>query len=236
MGQTSWDAARARFMKESLALQVPHPSILQVRDYGEEGDIIYVVTDLVEGPSLRELLTKEVPMPAERVRVLMLDLARAASAVHKRGGLVCGLTPEIIRVTREGGRERLLISSGGIVQIEDLLATVSEQSLRGVGLVDPEWFYMAPELLSGQPPDVRSDIYTMGALAYEMATGTVPFTASTLPELSGLVMAGTVRDPRNQRATFPDAVAEIILKSLSRDPADRQQTAAAFAEALGRGT
>ena len=95
--------------------------------------------------------------------------------LHRRKGLLCGVSPDIMRVTSDDEGERLLISSAGVWQAQDLLATLQDDTLRGVALADGELRYTAPELLTGRNADVRSDVFTMGVLAYEMATATLPY-------------------------------------------------------------
>jgi len=222
----SWDALRARFLKEAQTLQVTHPAIIHVRDYGEEPGMVYVVTDLVEGTNLGELLRSNPGgLTWARTAPLLNDILDAAGVLHRRGGLLCGLTPELIRVTRDEERERLMISSGGICQVQDLLATLSEHTLRGSGLVDRELYYLASEVLVGQRPDVASDIYTIGALAYEMVTGSVPLLANTLPELIGLTMRGAPRDPRELNPGLPVHAAAALMRALASDRAKRHASA-----------
>ncbi len=172
--QRNWEGARARFMREAQALQVAHPSIIQVRDYGEESDFVYLVTDYIEGQSLREVMTAAGPMPWPRLSRLLAQLVEATRMLHRRKGLLCGVSPDIMRVTTDDDGERLLISSAGVWQAQDLLATLQDDTLRGVALADAELRYTAPELLTGRNADVRSDVFTMGVLAYEMATATLP--------------------------------------------------------------
>ena len=88
-----------------------------------------------------------------------------------------------------------MISSAGVWQAQDLLATLQEQTLRGIGLADAELRYVAPELLTGRTADVRSDIFTMGVLLYEMATGALPFDGASMPELLGTMLRGEPIDP-----------------------------------------
>lgn len=102
-GHPNWEAARDRFLRESQALQIGHPSIIQVRDYGEEGDVVYVVTELLEGPSLRDELAREGALPWPRLVRLVGQLLDATAAMHRRGALVCGLSPEIVRLTHDEG-------------------------------------------------------------------------------------------------------------------------------------
>ena len=99
--QRNWEGARARFMREAQALQVAHPSIIQVRDYGEESDFVYLVTDYIEGQSLREVMTAAGPMPWPRLSRLLAQLVEATRMLHRRKGLLCGVSPDIMRVTTD---------------------------------------------------------------------------------------------------------------------------------------
>jgi serine/threonine protein kinase len=230
--ERDWSAVRDRFLREAKTLQVAHPSIIQVRDYGEEGDLVYVVTDYIEGPSLREVLRDEGGMAWTRLRPLLAQLVEAAGVLHRRQGLLCGMSPEIMRLTRDEDGERLMISTAGIWHTQDLLGTLRAETLRGGALNDFELHYVAPELLTGQTADVRSDIFTMGVLAYEMATATLPYQAGSMPALLGAMLSGTSRDPRECQPTLPDAAAAAILKALSSSADNRFGTAKQFGVAL----
>lgn len=167
--QATWDAARVRFLREARAMQVAHSSILHVRDYGEERDLVCVVTDFIVGPSLRHVLDTEGALPWERGRRLVLDLASASHALYRTGALAYGLIPEIVRLTGEGRDERLIISSAGIVELQQVLAGSSEEALRGLQISSTDVFYVGPEVLLGELPDVRTDVYTIGVLAPGLA-------------------------------------------------------------------
>lgn len=223
-----WEAVRARFLKEARGLQVSHPSVIQVRDFGEESDTLYVVTDMIVGPSLLQLLDAEAPLPWARVFVLGTQLIDASVAVHRRNALICGLNPGIIRMTTDEDGERLMISTGGISQVQELLASLSDTALRGGQLTGSEMPYIAPEVLSGQAADARSDVFTIGALLYELATGVVPFGGHTLPELLGAMLGGPPRDPRELEATIPAAGAACLSMCLDKDPAVRFASAVAL--------
>jgi serine/threonine-protein kinase len=229
----NWDAVRARFLREAQTLQVAHPSIMQVRDFGEEADLVYLVTDYIEGPSLRELMTTVGPLPWPRLAPLLRQLTDAARALHRRKGLLCGVSPEILRIAADEEGERLMISSSGIWQSQDLLATLQEQTLRGLGLADAEVRYVAPELLTGRSADVRSDVFTMGVLAYEMATAALPYDGASLPALLGAMLGGRAADPKTLQPTLSDSVADAILQALRPMPEDRFASAEAFAAACG---
>ena len=237
-GQRNWEAVRARFLREAQTLQFGHPSIIQVRDYGEEGDLVYVVTDFIEGLSLRELMSATGPIAWPRLRPLLVQLLEAARVLHRRNGLLAGLTPDIMRVARErdegdsGEEERLMISTAGIWQAQDLLATLQERTLRGLGLADDELRYVAPELLTGQAADVRSDVFTIGVLGYEMATGTLPYDAASMPALLGAMLKGTPVPPAGKQPTLPAAASAALLRALRPAPDARFASAKEFAAAL----
>src|SRR5688572_6046414 len=227
----NWDAVRARFLREAQTLQIAHPSVMQVRDFGEEPDLVYLVIDYIEGLSLRELMTTVGALPWERLKPLLRQLTDAARALHRRKGLLCGISPEILRIAVDDEGERLMISSSGIWQSQDLLATLQEQTLRGLGLADAEVRYVAPELLTGRSADVRSDVFTMGVLAYEMATATLPYDGASLPALLGAMLAGRPADPRPLQPSLPEAAADAILRALRPIPEDRFDSADAFGTA-----
>jgi serine/threonine-protein kinase len=223
---------RGRLLREAKALQIAHPSVIHVRDYGEEGDLIYVVTDYIEGRSLREVMRADGPMPWTRLRPLLAQLIEAAGVLHRRHGLLCGMSPDIMRLTPDDEAERLMISSAGIWQAQDLLATLHAQTLRGAGLEDSELHYIAPELLTGESADVASDIFTMAVLAYEMATGELPYQATSMPALLGKMLGGTPRDPRELQPTLPAPAAVAIIKALAPSPGQRYQSAREFGREL----
>ena len=230
--QRNWAGARARFMREAQALQVAHPSIIQVRDYGEEPDFVYLVTDYIEGQSLREVMTAAGPMPWPRLQRLLVHLVEATRMLHRRKGLLCGVSPEIMRVTSDEEGERLLISSAGIWQAQDLLATLQDRTLRGIALDDAELKYTAPELLTGRNADVRSDVFTMGVVAYEMATATLPYDGASMPELLGNMLRGDPADPAVRQPTVPASASVAMLKALRPSAAERYATAQEFGVAL----
>ncbi len=208
-----------------------HPSIIQARDYGEEGDLVYLVTDFIDGPSLREVLKADGAMPWPRLKPLLAQLFEAARVLHRTNGLLCGLSPEIMRIAPEEDGERLMISTAGIWQAQDLLATMEDATVRGTALADVELHYVAPELLTGDHADVRSDVFTMGVLAYELATATLPFGGASMPALLGAMLRGRPKDPREAQPTLPESAAEAIRKALAPAPEDRFLGAQEFAAA-----
>lgn len=221
----SWETVRARFLVEARTLQVSHPSLLQVRDYGEDERGVFLVTDFIEGPSLRtELAGGALPWP--RTRALLRQLLQAASALNRRGGLIAGVNPDMIRLTHEGGEERLLMSAAGIRSVQDVLATMSEAELRGAEACEQELPYVAPEVLMGRAPEPRADVFTAGVLAYQMATGRLPFRANSLPELLGQMLQSLPPAPHFLNPGVPDEMSAMILTCLAPNVADRYQSVA----------
>ena len=232
----NWDAVRERFLREARALQIAHPSIIQVRDYGEDDGAVFLITDYIDGPSVRELLSGSGPLPWPRLRPLLDQLLEASRVLHRRKALLCGLHPDIMRIRQpetEDDTERLMVSTAGIWTTKDLLATLHERTLRGAGLEDAELRYIAPELLTGGAVDARSDIFTFGVLAYEMATGKPPYDGTSMPELLGRMLAGTPEDPSLVAHDLPPPASAAILRALQPRPADRFATVKEFSAALG---
>jgi TIR domain-containing protein/protein kinase-like protein len=224
------DAVRTRFLREARALQVPHPNIIQVRDFGESDDLMYVVTDLFAGCNLGELIASEGPLPLQKFQAFVRDLTDATIAVHRHGGFISGLHPEIVRVVREDGREWLAISSAGISTAQDLLAVMNEATLRGQA-ASSELSYVAPELLMGKTADARADVFTVGVLAYEMATGRTPFQGRSFPELLGAMLGNGPQDLAVVRPDLGPATAAIIMRCLAPDPQHRYAAAAEVLQA-----
>ena len=222
-GRPDREAVRARFLREARTLQVPHPNLIQVRDFGEDAEMVYVVTDLLEGCSLVELMARG-PLPLDRVTAFVGQLLDATGALHRRGGRICGLHPGIIRVIEDGERASIAVSSAGVLQIQDVLATLSEEALRAQATDETELLHVAPELLLGKTATERSDIYTIGVLGYQMATGRTPYNAPTLPVLLGAMFEGAPADPRTLRADLPAHQADALMRALSRDPEARFAT------------
>ena len=232
----NWPAARARFLREAKALQVSHPSIMQVRDYGEEPGLVYLVTDFIEGSSVRALLRDGGAIPWRRLQPLLMQLCDAVRVLHRRHAYICGLSPEIMRIRQPETDEdapQLMISTAGIWEAQDLLATLHERTLRGVSMEDVELRYVAPELLTGGTVDVRCDLFTIGVIAYEMATGKVPFDGRSMPELLGRMLAGAVADPRSIAPDLPETVSAAILRALRPAPGDRFASVRELSAAVG---
>ncbi|MEZ5286799.1 MAG: serine/threonine-protein kinase [Vicinamibacterales bacterium] len=231
--QPHWEAVRARFLLEGRTLQAAHPSLLQVRDFGEDERGVFVVTDLIDGPSLRQALAESAAFDWTRVSALMAQALDAVAVLHRRGGFIAGVNPDMIRLTLEDGHERIVLSTAGIRSVQDVLATMREQELRGEEASEQELPYVAPEVLMGQAPDSRADVFTLGVLAYQMATGTLPYRAGSLPELIGQMLRGAPPPAASLHAAVPADASAGLQRALAPQPADRIASVHELARALG---
>jgi serine/threonine protein kinase len=231
--QSNWDAVRARFLVEARTLQVPHPNLSQVRDFGEDERVVFVITDFVSGRSLREELSEHAHLPWPRIASLLAQMLDATAALNAGGGFIVGVNPDMIRITTESnGRERLVMSTAGISSVGDVLATMREQELRGEEASERELPYMAPEVLLGRAPEPSADVFTAGVLAYEMATETLPFRAPSLPLLIGQMLQTRPASPETLNPTIPARAAAAIMRALAPDVAARFPDANAFGREL----
>jgi serine/threonine protein kinase len=235
--QPHWDAVRARFLLEARTQQVPHPGLLQVRDFGEDERNVFLVTDFVEGPSLRQALAESSPFPWPRASALLGQAFAAVAALHRSGGFICGVNPNMVRIRRGGSSdppdgEQIVVSSAGIRSVHDVLATMREQELRGQEASEHELPYVAPEVLMGGAPNVRADVFTMGVLAYEMTTGRQPFRAASVPELLGQMLQVPPAPPATLRDGLPGPVSDAILRAIDGAPQNRWASVEEMAAAL----
>jgi serine/threonine protein kinase len=230
--QPNWEAVKSRFLIEARTLQVSHPSLLQVRDFGEDERLVYVVTDYVDGRSLRELLAAEGKLPWPRASLLIGQMLDATAALNARGGFIAGVNPDMIRVGRDDEGERIVLSTAGIRSVQDVLATMREQELRGEEANERELPYIAPEVLVGAAPAAAADVFTAGVLAYEMLTGALPFRARTLPELIGQMLHVTPADARTLTPELPEATSTLFAQCLLADPKQRIPSARVMLERL----
>lgn len=227
-----WDVVRARFLLEARTLQVSHPSLLQVRDFAEDDRAVYLVTDLIKGPSLRQAMAEAGAMPWPRVHRLLLQALGAVAALNRKGGFICGVNPDMIRLYQEDTTEHIVMTTAGIRSVQDVLATMREQELRGQEASEQELPYVAPELLMGGAPNARADVFTIGVLAYQMLTNKLPFKAPSLPELMGQMLQTKAAAPTMFVGDLPIGVSDAIVRAIDGVAANRFESADTFAAAL----
>ena len=245
----NWDAVYARCLLEARTLQVAHPGLLQIRDFAEDERAVYLVSDFVDGPSLRQAFADTGAFPWPRAKILLAQALDAVSALHHSGGFIAGVNPDMIRLRAstpgasplaQGATadkfavaEQIVMSSAGIRSVQDVLATMREQELRGQEASEHELPYVAPEVLMGGPPSVRADIFTIGVIAFQMTTGRPPFRAPSLPELLGQMLQVKPASPSSLNADVPRAASDAIVRAIAADPSQRFASAGELATALG---
>jgi serine/threonine-protein kinase len=210
-----------RFPREiRLVASFNHPHILSLYDSGESGGFLYYVMPFVEGETLGERLKREHQLPiADTIRILG-EVTDALAYAHEHGVVHRDIKPANVLLS---GRHAVVADFG----VAKALSAAAGDQLTTVGIAVGTPQYMAPEQAMGEANiDHRVDIYAVGCLAYEMLTGEAPFSGrSPQATLSAHVME-TPADPREKRAAIPGALAEVVMKCLSKQPADRWQSAA----------
>jgi serine/threonine protein kinase len=202
-----------RFAQEARAIAaLNHPYICQIHDIGPD----YLVLEYVEGTRLRT------PLDVEETLRLAIQIAEALEEAHRQGIIHRDLKPANIMVTDKGCTKLLDFGLAKVLADQGSEAT---QTMDGTVIGTPA--YMAPEQLQGKPPDERSDIFSFGAVVYEMLTGTAAFRGNSVAEILGAVLRD---EPLALKG--PTAVQRIVSRCLAKDPSARFQTMAEVRAAL----
>ncbi|HEY6770358.1 MAG TPA: protein kinase, partial [Candidatus Sulfotelmatobacter sp.] len=230
-GALADDATRKRFRKEALSLaRLNHPNIATVHEFGTQGDTDFLVTEFIAGITLDIKLTEGALAPTEIVR-LGVQLADGLSAAHQQGIVHRDLKPGNLRLTADG---RLKILDFGLAQImphaSEMGMTLTMTKSQEITGTLP---YMAPEQLGGQMADNRSDLWSAGAVLYEMATGSRPFPQTAPATLINAILNQPVEAPSKKNAAIPGTLDQIVLKLLAKDAGQRYQSAKDLATDLG---
>jgi predicted Ser/Thr protein kinase len=226
------DAALARFRREArAAAMLHHPNVITIHDFGETDDEhapAFIVMEFVKGTPLRDLLSSEGQFPVERAVRLMRAICAGVGAAHRQGVVHRDLKPENILVVAPDDDyefESVRVVDFGLAK---LLAD-ADSAHKGAVVGTP--FYMSPEQCMGEPLDTRSDVYSLGAMFYEMVSGKRPFGAETV---SGVISKHLYEAPPPLPASLglPRRISTAIMQSLAKDPAERPQTATELARLL----
>jgi TolB-like protein/Tfp pilus assembly protein PilF/predicted Ser/Thr protein kinase len=215
-----------RFQREiRFAARLQHPHILTVLDSGEAGGRLWFTMPFVEGESLRDRLRRERQLPVADALQIAREAARALDYAHQHGIVHRDIKPENILLTRDGST---LVADFGIAR-----ALEGEDQLTQTGMVIGTPAYMSPEQASGDKGiDARTDIYSLGAVLYEMLAGEAPYTGPTAQAIIAKRLMDPVPSVRRVRPNVPEGVEEAIRRALAPVAADRFGTAGDFARAL----
>ena len=218
-----------RFRQEMEAVaSLEHPNILAIYEYGERDGFVYLVMPYVEGQILEEVLQRPGLLPFPKVVHYLDQLAAALDYAHERGVLHQDIKPANILVTAD---DRLLLADFALskVMTEEQAVQVRQFS---VGVLD----YQSPEQVVGKEAEVRSDLYSLGAVLYHMVTGTAPFQGESLMAVAKKHLQAPPPSPGSKRLDLPIAAGQVMLRALAKRPASRyanaQDLAAAFRLAL----
>lgn len=208
-----------RFLREARsAAALRHPNVMIVHDVGSEGDLHYIVSELLEGITLAQLLQQEGALPPERVLNIMRQVASALDYAHSRGYIHRDIKPSNIMID-PGRDDHVTLMDFGLVQVS------GDSRITRAGFIMGTPDYMSPEQAKGDPVDHRTDVYSLGVTLYHALVGTVPFAKST-PH--AVLLAHIMEDPPDMSAVEHDISPQIesaVRKALSKDPRDRYEWA-----------
>jgi serine/threonine protein kinase len=215
-----------RFQREARALaRLDHPNILPLWDAGQAGSYLYLVTPVVEGGSLRDLrmrLGGSVP-PAQAI-LLTIQVADALQHAHERGIIHRDVKPGNLLLHSDG---RVMLADFGIARS---VSDRPEISLAELAIGTPH--YIAPEQALGDQVDSRADIYSLGAVLYELLSGRPPYTAESTTRVLVQMMDGPPLPLCQVNPALAPAVEAVVMRALARRPDERYPTASAFAADL----
>ncbi len=232
--EVSQDRRRqARFEQEARsASALNHPNIVCIYDIGSDDGILYVASELVEGESLRALVARG-PVPPARLLDIAIQLAEGVGAAHAAGLIHRDLKPENILLTRHG---RVKIIDFGLAKQIESPSDKRKESAETVLMTEPGVVmgtpaYMSPEQVRAQPADHRSDLFSLGGVLYEMASGKPAFSGHSKVEVMHAVLKD---DPVALLSSTPRDLDLIVRRCLEKLPEQRFQTTGDLAFALGR--
>ena len=216
-----------RFQREiRLAARLQHPHILTVLDSGEAGGQLWYTMPFVEGESLRDRLKREHQLAVDEALRIGREAALALEYAHEHGVIHRDIKPENLLLTKDGST---LVADFGIARA----VAEGDTGLTGTGMTMGTPAYMSPEQASGaRDLDPRTDIYSLGAVLYEMLAGEPPFSGPTAQAMIARRFTETPRLLRTLRDNVPESVEQAVARALAKVPADRFDSAAAFARAL----
>jgi Tol biopolymer transport system component len=224
------DDARARLDREARAISgLNHPHICTLHDIGHENGIDYLVMELVEGETLTARLERGALPPAELLGIA-IQIAEALDVAHRRGIVHRDLKPGNIMLTRSGAKLMdfglARAASGPAAEPGSLSGALTvSRALTAEGTLVGTFLYMTPEQLEGKEADARSDLWALGCVLYEMATGRRAFEGKSQASLIGAIMHAEPPPIATAAPLTPPGLDRVVRACLAKDPAERIQTA-----------
>src|SRR5689334_21954232 len=224
---------RARLRREAKTISsLNHPHICVLHDIGRDGDTDYLVMELVEGETLAQRIARG-PLPTAEVLRIGAQVADALDRAHRAGVVHRDLKPGNVMLTKSGAKlmDFGLARSGGPAERHgtgDVTATAPgpvEEPITAKGTVIGTFQYMAPEQLEGKPVDARADLWALGCVLYEMATGKRAFEGATAASIISAIMRDQPRPMAQVAPLTPPAFEAVVKMCLAKDPEERIQTA-----------
>jgi len=216
----------ARFQREArVVAALNHPHIVTIFSVEEADSVNFLTMELVEGQSLDRLIPPN-GLPVERIVTIAGALAGALAAAHDKGIVHRDLKPANVMVTSEG---RVKVLDFGLAKeaqgdsLADETMTSAGRTQPGIVMGTPA--YMSPEQVAGRPLDHRTDIFSLGVVLHEMATGRRPFAGTSSAELGSAILRDTAPSVTDVRPDLPNDLARIIRRCMEKDPHRRVQTA-----------
>lgn len=227
--------ALERFRREArTAAMIRHPNVVSIHDFNDgtsEANEAYIVMELVHGLSLGDLLRREGRMSPQRAVRLMNDVCAGVGVAHRQGLLHRDLKPDnviVVPPSHEDDEETAKVVDFGLAKVRDVTAATA---LTHSGTVIGTLYYMSPEQCSGEELDARADVYSLGAMFYEMLTGGPPFRSNNL---AGLISKHLHEPPPPfaESLRIPQAIETVCMRALAKDRQHRQSDAIVFGREL----
>jgi serine/threonine-protein kinase len=230
------EAAQQRFRREARAAgRLQHPNAVTVTDFGSTADgYVYLVMELLEGRTLRDVLSTEAPLAPGHAVELMSQIAAAVEAAHEAGVIHRDLKPgNIFVVQRKGSPPVLKVLDFGIAKLAAESTDESDsKNLTQTGVMIGTPRYMSPEQCDGERLTPASDVYSLGIILYEMLTGATPFNGPTPLAVALQHSSKPPRPPRELMPSIPAEFEQVVLHALAKSPAERPGDAGAFRREL----
>jgi eukaryotic-like serine/threonine-protein kinase len=227
------ESFRERFRREAIAAaRLAHPNVVATFDTGTDEGITFIVMELVEGSTLRQVLNETGPLPPARVVHVGAQVADALNYAHKGGVVHRDVKPANILICPDG---RVKVAEFGIakaVEESEPDRPTPSEALTGTGSIIGTAQYLAPEQVDGRAVDGRTDVYALGVVLYEMVCGRPPFTGETDMAVALKHITTNPLAPGAVRAGVPRALEEIVLRAMAKRPDERYQSAGDLRAAL----